>query len=100
MGSPIKGLLFLLNDMKQEIQNWILTIGITGSITILGIILTWIANYLGKKIEKTIEVNDRLLISVAEIKKDMAIAFEKLNDNKNMYIDHEKRISELEKKIK
>ena len=53
--------------MNPETQVWILGGAISILLLILGFIISLVANYLGKKIDKTVEVNEKLIIEISKI---------------------------------
>lgn len=52
---------------EMSTKLWVLSATASILIIILGTVLTWIASYLGKKIDKTIEVNQLLIIEIGKI---------------------------------
>ena len=93
----------------QGLQVWVLGGSISILLLILGFIISMVANYLGKKIDKTVEINERLVIEMAEITQQIKSVFHSINTyeisiNKleervrNVELEHAKNCNNCDKK--
>lgn len=82
--------------MKAELQVWILGGAISLLLIILGFVLAQVSSYLGKKIDKTVEVNERLISEIAQIKTEIKSLFHSINTYEISMSNVEKRLRDLE----
>lgn len=80
----------------QGLQVWVLGGSISILLLVLGFIISLVANYLGKKIDKTVEVSEKVVIEMTEIAMQIKSLFHSINSYELGQYNLEKRVRDIE----